>query len=381
VLSKLDETLRHQLATTFDHVGTSDPRFFDRYWFCCYDPAGTLAVIIGMGLYNNMNVIDGFVALQQPLASAAPEGSGAPSKQWNYRFSRTLRPNVDQTAVGPLSVEIVEPFTTARVRIAPSPDRAVSADLTWTAFLAPVEEAHHFVRVRGRVAQDYRRYTQVGRMNGTITLGDRIYDVRDWFGGRDHSWGVRPAVAGPEPVTGPPDAGGRAQTGFVFFWLPFATDTFGGHVQIHSLGDGTHVLLDGVLQWPDGSAREVTAAHYQVDFFPGTRRWRRVRTELTDDHGEITTIVAEVMMRDWAMDGTGYDWGWTDGQGLGVWRGDQFEEHDIYDLTDPNEVIRPDGDTRQRGHREAPARLMVNGNPGTGHQIVLASGPVPFLGL
>ena len=42
-----DETLRHQLPTTFDHVGTSDPRFYDRYFFCAYDPDGRLALHIG----------------------------------------------------------------------------------------------------------------------------------------------------------------------------------------------------------------------------------------------------------------------------------------------------------------------------------------------
>ena len=41
MLSPLDETLHHQLSTTFDHAGTSDPRFFDRYWFAIYDPEGS----------------------------------------------------------------------------------------------------------------------------------------------------------------------------------------------------------------------------------------------------------------------------------------------------------------------------------------------------
>lgn len=386
MLTGLDETLRHQLPTTFDHVGTSDPRFYDRYWFSCYDPAGELAVIIGMGLYNNMNVLDGFVALQQPYPAghparaAAPEG-GQPARQWNFRFSRTLRPDLDHTAVGPLSVEIVRPFEEARVRIEPSPDRAVAADLTWTSFLPPLEEAHHFIRVRGRVAQDYRRYTQVGRMSGTITLDGRTYEVRDWFGARDHSWGVRPAVAGPEPVTGPPDSGRRAQSGFVFFWVPFATDELGGHVQVHSLGNGHQVLLDGMIQWPDGTQREVVEASFDADFFPGTRRWKQVRSRFVDDHGDTYDVVSDVLVRDWAMDGTGYDWGWVDGQGLGVWRGDYAEEHEVYDLTDPHVVVRPNGDERERGHREAPARVTVNGRPGLGHQILLASGPVPFLGL
>jgi len=36
MLTPLDDTLWHQLPTTFDHVWTSDPRFFDRYWFAIY---------------------------------------------------------------------------------------------------------------------------------------------------------------------------------------------------------------------------------------------------------------------------------------------------------------------------------------------------------
>ena len=78
-LGPLDEFLAHQTSETFDHVGTSDPRFYDRYWFCCYDPAGELAVIIGMGLYNNMNVLDGFVALQQPVAADHPARRTVPA--------------------------------------------------------------------------------------------------------------------------------------------------------------------------------------------------------------------------------------------------------------------------------------------------------------
>ena len=102
-LTRLDETLRHQIPTTFDHVGTSDPRFFDRYWFSCYDPAGSLTMIIGVGLYMNMNVFDGFVACQVPR-----DGGG--SNQRNFRFSRALRPDIDRVGVGPLDIEIIEPF-------------------------------------------------------------------------------------------------------------------------------------------------------------------------------------------------------------------------------------------------------------------------------
>ena len=37
MLTTLDDSPWHQLPTTFDHVGTSDPRFFDRLWFAASD--------------------------------------------------------------------------------------------------------------------------------------------------------------------------------------------------------------------------------------------------------------------------------------------------------------------------------------------------------
>ena len=104
MLSPLDETLHHQLATTFDHAGTSDPRFFDRYWFAIYDPQGTEpAINTGMCTYLNMNVIDGY-------ASMIDAG-----KQHNVRFSSALRPKLfaadpNVSATGPLSVTVLEPF-------------------------------------------------------------------------------------------------------------------------------------------------------------------------------------------------------------------------------------------------------------------------------
>ncbi len=372
MLSKLDETLRHQLPTTFDHVWTSDPRQFDRYWFCAYEPEGGVVLITGMGLYSNQNVLDGFVAIQRPRP-----GGGA--DQHNFRVSRELRPKIDETAVGPLSVEVLEPFERARLLWSPGEDD-VSFDLEWRAFLPPKEEDPHFGRLRGRVSQDYRRYTQNGRASGTLTLGSETFEVRDWFAARDHSWGIRPGVGGPEPVTGSMERP-RAATGFVFFWLPFSTPEFGGHVQYHMLGDGTPTYLDGVLQWPDGRELEVRDVALKVEMHEGTRRFRRIEAQLTASDGSTYEVVAEPLLRCWSMDGTGYDGGWEDGKALGFHRGEYARESDVYDLSHPQDVHRPDGSIRQPGHRETPVRVAVNGQPGTGHQVLLANGPIPALGL
>ena len=377
-LGKLDETLRHQLPQTFDTVGTSDPRFYDRYWFSCYDPEGEITMIIGMGLYCNMNVLDGFVACQIP--NGEPSGD-AGTTQRNFRFSRELRPDIDTTAVGPLSVEILDPFKRARIKTAAS-DQPLELDLEWTNFLAPKLEDHHFGRLRGRVTQDYLRYTQVGKMTGTVTLDGKTYDLPNCWGGRDHSWGVRPQTAGPEPVTGPPQADVmRRAGGHIFYWIPFSCEEFGGHVQVQCFGDGTQHYMDGVIQWPDGTERVVKEASFEVDFHEGTRRWKQVRSHFTDEAGDTYDVVTNQLARDWAMIGTGYDWGWDDRQGLGVYRGEYYTESDSYDMSHPEDVKLPDGEILQPMHREAPAYGTVNGMDLMGHQIVICTGSVPFLGL
>ncbi len=266
-LGNLDETLRHQLPQTFDTVGTSDPRFFDRYWFSCYNPSGAVTMILGMGLYSNMNVLDGFVACQVPQADGG-------TTQRNFRYSRALRPNIDHPGVGPLAIEILEPFKRVGIAVEAS-DQPLELELEWRSFLPPKEEDRHFNRLRGRVTTDYLRYTQVGSMEGSVTLDGKTYQLSHCWGARDHSWGVRPQTAGPEPVTGPAQTELSRQVGSVFYWLPFSCKDFGGHLQIHMLGNGAQTYLDGVIQWPDGSERKVTQANFEVDFHEGTRRWQQ----------------------------------------------------------------------------------------------------------
>ena len=108
---------------------------------------------------------------------------------------------------------------------------------------------------------------------------------------------------------------------------------------------------------------------------------RLTYSSLPDRSGETYEVVTDQLLRDWSMDGTGYDWGWDDGQGLGVYRGEYYTEADEYDLTHPENVVRPDGEVRQPMHREAPAVGTVNDRSLVGHQIVICTGPVAFLGL
>ncbi|MFN8544127.1 MAG: hypothetical protein U0807_07970 [Candidatus Binatia bacterium] len=376
MLTKLDESLRHQIASTFDHVGTSDHRFFDRYWFGAYDPAGRMALVCGMGQYANMNVQDGFAAVQVPRA-----GGGV--SQHNFRVSRGLRPNVDDTAVGPLSIAVLEPFERVRLRWQAG-DLALGFDLEWRAYLPPSEEKPQFNRINGRSFQDYRRYTQAGRVFGEITFDGQTQRVDDWWGGRDHSWGVRSQVGGYEPINGPGTDAFLQALGFVFYWITFNSGEVGGYVQLQLLGDGTPIFTDGEIVWDSGRRMTVAKGTVEAELHPGTRIFRRLRTQLTGQDGSTTELVVEPILGYWSMDGTGYDWGWSDGKGLGFYRGDSVAEHDVYDISHPETVTRPDGSVHTPTHREAPVAVTIDGRRtarSVGHQVFVAVGPVAWLGL
>ncbi len=381
MLSPLDESLFHQIPSTFDHVGTSDPRFFDRWWFAAYDPAGGGAIQLTLAVYSNMNVCDaGLVVVR--------EGT-----QHNVRASRSLRPRFS-TAVGPFRVEVLEPLRRLRLVAEPGDGRPVGVDLEWTATMAPEEERPHFHRVRGRITEEYQRYDQIGEVSGTVTFADgRRLEVARWWACRDHSWGVRQNAGIAEPVTGPTPPGGA--DGYCFSFLFFSTERLAGHVQIAERGMNREYLT-GLIRDVDGGGRErrVVDAELDLDLQPGTRRFANATMALTLDDGSPLTLRSEALGPSIAMPGLGYSGGWNDGHGLGVWRGDEFLEHEVWDVRHPVDVIDASGAVIQPVHRIQPVRVTVTdthrdpGDPGgpavdrgTGSHTLLPTGRLPQHGL
>ena len=338
MLVGLDDSPWHQLPTTFDHVGTSDPRFFDRFWFAASAPDGSGALQFTIGVYQNMNVVDGgFVVIHE-------------GHQHNVRVSRQLRPLYD-TCSGPLRFDVIEPFAHIRLTIA-SNDGGVSGELDWYATSAPQEERHHFGRRWGRVLEDYSRYDQIGSMSGWLEIDGERLEVRDWWSCRDHSWGVRERVGIPEPFTGEvPAAEGSA-----FAFLFFSTDTHSGHLQATARGDLSHMTAS-IIDRSDGSI--VDGDRIVVDAtFVDEGRPRRFETasfvvlEAGDEvHYEVRRNGSAV-----AMLGLGYG-GYDDGLGLGVHRGVDHLEHDVWDVTDPAIVVHADGRIDRPVHRIQPVTV------------------------
>lgn len=364
MLTDLDELLVHQTPETFGQVFTSDHRFFDRNWFGCYSPDGTVGLITGMGAYPNMNVLDGFAAVQRDGA------------QHNLRLSRPLRPDITELAVGALRHEVIEPLRSHRLALAPG-DHGFAFDLRWTGVAPAHLEPRHLDRLDGRVYQDYRRFDQAGEVSGWLEIGDERIDASGWFGARDHSWGVRRQIGGFEPYTGslPPEI-----NGVLFIWCEFAGADVTGHVQLQEDADGATLALEGFVLPASGARVPVVALEHDIEFHPGTRSYRRAQLTLVDADGRRWHLDAEPVLAPWAYRGTGYDGGFDDGRGLGAYRGDRVE-HDVYVVSHPEDVVLPDGSTIRPTHREQGARLRIDGEPGFAHLPIMAIGRVQRYGL
>jgi hypothetical protein len=365
VITPLDDSPWHQIATTFDHVGSSDPRFFDRLWFAASDPGGRGTLQFTLGVYQNMNVVDGgFVVVDG-------------TQQHNVRASRQLRPRYE-TACEPLRLEVLEPLQHLRLLVAPG-DHGIDAELDWYAVLEPEEEPQHFARRDGRVLEDYCRMDQIGRCSGWFDVGQGRVAVQDWWACRDHSWGVRERVGIPEPVTSaaPPAPGGS-----LFAFLFYATDAFGGHVQVARRAGGPPAVSARMTPREAGGGRRGQRVGIAAEFVDDARPRRIGAGSFTVDDDvriDVRAIGPAV-----AMPGLGYG-GYNDGLGLGVWRGEAHVESDVWDVSHPAEVGYPDGTRGRPPHRIQPVSVTQHGpdgtSTGTGSLTFIAEGPLDALGI
>jgi len=373
MLTPMDDTLWHQLPTTFDHVGTSDPRFFDRYWFAASDPEGGGTLQITLGAYANMNVMDGgFVAIRN-------------GRQHNLRVSRSLRPNFE-SACGPIRVEMVEPLRQARLRVEDGA-HAMAAELDWRSILPAQEEIPRFTRVRGRVVEESRRFDQIGELSGWIQLGEERTRIDCWWATRDHSWGVRERMGIDEPVTGPAPA---QSAGSLFAFLFFSTEAHGGHVQLAQFEGRPDYFTCELTRRDDPEGEPlglslVDRASLRIAF-SDARSPRRFGSACFDARladGRPVEIEATALGSAVDMQGLGYG-GYDDERGLGVWRGESHLEHDVWDVSHPSEVVRGDQVVRPM-HRIQPVRVTIRGgdldSTGTGSLTLIAEGRLPQLGL
>lgn len=372
-LTKLDEWPRHQAGGTFDVVVDGSPHWSDGYYFTTGADDGTYTLMGGFRLYANNDVLDAFTCVVHA------------GVQRNMRWSRRLRPRIDDLDCGPIEIEIVEPLRIVRVTAGDNP-YGITYDLTFEGVAPPYNEERVITIVNGRLQSDRSNYDQCCTVRGWLAVdGDRV-DVAGWTGVRDHSWGIGNNVGGPRStaIAPPPDAAppiGLRQ------WCVFRLPERAVFWQFHHSAAGAYTKFEACCSYPYDDTREpfrYTGVRHEVGWVcedgRALRRLARGTVELDRPDGGTDRFVVEPVSGPIYLQGGGYWAGFDDGLGRGVYRGDLHHEGDRWDVSHPTRVVGPKGLRLRDDHwAEAWARCtdLSDGTAGTGHLECVVIGEYP----
>ena len=353
VLLRFDEYPCHQITASFAGVAGSDAAWNDGHYICAADQAGRVCLASTLRLYANNDVLDGFVCVRH-------EG-----RQHNIRLSRRLRPAMDELAVGPLRIELVEPMRALRLVLEEN-EHGIALDLMCRGGTLPYEDPAEVTRIDGRLVSERTTYELTGACEGWVQVGGRRVELdpatASFF--RNHSWGYQAGRGGPK-LYAAPARGARRRVPGVRQWMLFAMPGHGGFYFADpsgraAAGKGAIMLADRVVP--------VTGVEHDLRFYPGGRRLRSGMFQLTDAEGAVRRY--EVTDLGWVYtQGGGYFGGFNDGLGQGVYRGDHHVEGEVWDVSHPTEVVDEAGRAFEFDHAWAEnfTRLASDGATGLGH--------------
>jgi hypothetical protein len=375
-LTRHDEWPRHQTGATFDVVADQSPHWSDGYYFTLGDAAGDVAFFMGFRLYPNNDVLDCFACVSHA------------GRQHNMRYSRRLRPAIDELTCGPMSVEIIEGLRTLRTVAAPN-GFGISFDILWEGFAPPYNENYILQFSGGRKVSERSNYDQCSLVSGTLEIDGSRFEVdhQSWVGVRDHSWGVG-SVGGikhPDaaPLVDPPPPFGLRQ------WCVFKFDDRAIFYQFHHSAAGETTKFESRVMYPYGAAREpwsYRAISHDLNFVElDGRRLRRLvdgTIELHRPDGGADRFRIETISDPVYLQGGGYWRSFDDGRGRGVFRGEYAEEGEVWDVSHPTAVDDPKGLLRLRADSYAETwgrweSLDRPGEVGHGHLECVVTGAYP----
>ncbi|MEM8696543.1 MAG: hypothetical protein AAGE05_11020 [Pseudomonadota bacterium] len=344
MLTKGDDFPLHQTAEPMAVSGT-DRNFYDRYFFNGYSADGSLFFAAAMGLYPQLDIIDASFCL---LIDGV---------QHNIRASRRMGSERLDLSVGPIQIEIVEALEQLRLTIADN-DSPVTANITFTARHAPIEEPRFTRRNGPRMFMDYTRMTQSGSWSGTVNVDGMAHALSGdtHFGTRDRSWGIRPVGA---PESQPPPSGSLPQ--FYWLWAPLNFPDHATFFHTNDDADGEGWNRRAVIDALGGEPVDYDSVEYGVRYKDGMRRVETLDVALKPDG--TAQLLIEPVGPDFHMSGLGYThpvWG----HGM-----DHGDLETAYDTIDAESAAAHE---QLHWHIQAFARatLILDGTEHRGHGIL-----------
>jgi hypothetical protein len=319
-LSGFDEYPIHQITEPLRFAGTTDPRFFERYWFTAQDDTGEIFLITGFGFYPNLGTADAYAIFVHN------------NTHTTVRAHRRLGDDRTVLATGPLRAELVEPFSEWRLTLDDN-SQGLRFDVRWHDSKRAVFRKPVFPSMMGPVnshlIHDWAGYETFGTIEGTIDYKGQQFKLNGAHvhGSRDHHWGMRNGVGGPE--RGLPEG----RTSHLGQWIEFGDWSIWSRQVLYNLGDGRP------------GAAKIEPFDHRLRFDPETKHLVGgiIRNRL--ENGEVREITYEQIGNQVAYLRCGMYTG-PDGRGTpeeDYHHGVVFKEHvggETYNLSDPASRMR-----------------------------------------
>ena len=290
MITQGDEYPIHQTPEPVQQVFTSDRNFYDRFFFNGCFREGEPYFAVAMGIYPNVGIID--------CAFSVIAGG----VQHCVRASRVLGAERMDTRVGPISIEVVRPMRSMRVRV---DHEAVKADLMFEARAAAIEEPRFTRRAGPRLVMDMTRFTQHGGYSGSLTVAGKTYDAkpsRVW-GARDRSWGVR--GVGPQDPAGVPSS---SMGQYYWLWSPANFEDVCTLWDVNENADGSRWHEHGaVTRAVPGAPIDLSTGglDFNINYASGTRHARSAEIILRTPGAGESRIELKTLYN-FYMQGIGY---------------------------------------------------------------------------
>lgn len=326
MITSFDDFCIHQTAKPVAEPSQSDRNFYDRYWFNGFDGQGSYLFEVGFGLYPNRHVMDGHFSV------------AIGNRQVAFHASRRAPHDRKETIVGPLRITVCEPLRVVRVQLDAN-EHNIECDLMFHAASAPHEEPPSILHDDGHLIMHTTRFTQMGYWEGHFLIDGQRHEVKQAYGTRDRSWGVRPVG---EPQGGAPGLLNK-DPGVYWIWSPINWGEFCTHMGTFEDRDGSPAQVSADLlplyqsteDIPEGEESGIVAmkdVQHQLTYHPGTRYPSGGGMQFRDGDGESYNIELEPLQRFQTL-GVGYnhsEWG------HGFWRGELETAREEWNLAEIN---------------------------------------------
>lgn len=179
-LTAMDEYFVHQIPEPMLNVQTFHPFWRESLFFVMH-PRDRLGDVVILTLAH-------FPARQEVDSLQLGRVGGTPTVALH---ARPYDGDPHTMSVGPVRIDIAEPFRTVHLHVDECDEAPLSMDITFRARTREYGLRRGTMKAGHELIWDQSHMVQSGTYSGTFTHQGVTYEIDDWWGQRDHSWGIR----------------------------------------------------------------------------------------------------------------------------------------------------------------------------------------------